>query len=115
MDLIISLMEYAQGRYSLVLLMVFLLTFAKSCAVISLLIPGTSGLLLFGALASASPGHFLLMWMSASLGAIGGNPRWQSMNTVSAQHGAHFMGIQRRCAFIHCALQQAVRFGSVSG
>ena len=72
MDLIISLMEYAQGRYSLVLLMVFLLTFAKSCAVISLLIPGTSGLLLFGPLASASPGHFLLMWMSASLGAIGG-------------------------------------------
>lgn len=48
MDLIISLMEYAQSRYSLVLLMVFLLTFTKSCAVISLLIPGTSGLLLFG-------------------------------------------------------------------
>ena len=42
MDLIISLMEYAQSRYSLVLLMVFLLTFTKSCAVISLLIPGTS-------------------------------------------------------------------------
>lgn len=72
MDLIISLMEYAQSRYSLVLLMVFLLTFTKSCAVISLLIPGTSGLLLFGTLASASVGHFLLMWMSASLGAIGG-------------------------------------------
>jgi membrane protein DedA with SNARE-associated domain len=71
-DLIISLMEYAQSRYSLVLLMVFLLTFTKSCAVISLLIPGTSGLLLFGTLASASVGHFLLMWMSASLGAIGG-------------------------------------------
>jgi membrane protein DedA with SNARE-associated domain len=34
--------------------------------------PGTSGLLLFGTLASASVGHFLLMWMSASLGAIGG-------------------------------------------
>lgn len=48
MDLIISLMAYAQGHYSLVLLMVFLLTFTKSCAVISLLIPGTSGLLLFG-------------------------------------------------------------------
>ena len=72
MDLIISLMEYAQSRYSLVLLMVFLLTFTKSCAVISLLIPGTSGLLLFGTLASASVGHFLLMWLSASLGAIGG-------------------------------------------
>lgn len=72
MDLIISLMAYAQGHYSLVLLMVFLLTFTKSCAVISLLIPGTSGLLLFGTLASASAGHFLLMWMSASLGAIGG-------------------------------------------
>ena len=72
MDLIISLMAYAQGHYSLVLLMVFLLTFTKSCAVISLLIPGTSGLLLFGTLASASVGHFLLMWMSASLGAIGG-------------------------------------------
>lgn len=72
MDLIISLMAYAQGHYSLVLLMVFLLTFTKSCAVISLLIPGTSGLLLFGTLASASAGHFLLMWMSASFGAIGG-------------------------------------------
>jgi hypothetical protein len=58
-DLIISLMEYAQSRYSLVLLMVFLLTFTKSCAVISLLIPGTSGLLLFGTLASASVGHFV--------------------------------------------------------
>ena len=72
MDLIISLMAYAQGHYSLVLLMVFLLTFTKSCAVISLLIPGTSGLLLVGTLASASAGHFLLMWMSASFGAIGG-------------------------------------------
>ena len=40
MDLIISLMAYAQGHYSLVLLMVFLLTFTKSCAVISLLIGG---------------------------------------------------------------------------
>ena len=60
MDLIISLMEYAQSRYSLVLLMVFLMTFAKSCAVISLLIPGTSGLLLFGTLASASVGHFFV-------------------------------------------------------
>ena len=30
------------------------------------------GVLLFGTLASASVGHFLLMWMSASLGAIGG-------------------------------------------
>ncbi|QGN37888.1 DedA family protein [Klebsiella oxytoca] len=72
MELIISLIEYAQGHYSLVLLMVFLLTFTKSCAVISFLIPGTSGLLLLGTLASASAGHFLLMWMSASLGAIGG-------------------------------------------
>ena len=72
MELIISLMEYAQGHYSLVLLMVFLLTFSKSCAAISLLIPGTSGLLLLGTLASASIGHFLLMWLSASLGAIGG-------------------------------------------
>jgi membrane protein DedA with SNARE-associated domain len=81
-DLIISLMEYAQSRYSLVLLMVFLLTFTKSCAVISLLIPGTSGLLLFGTLASASVGHFLLMWMSASLGAIGGF--WLSWLTGAA-------------------------------
>lgn len=72
MELIISLLEYAQGHYSLVLLMVFLLTFTKSCAIISLLIPGTSGLLLFGTLASASIGHFGLMWICASLGAIGG-------------------------------------------
>lgn len=72
MELIISLVEHAQRHYSLVLLMVFLLTFTKSCAVISLLIPGTSGLLLFGTLASTSVGHFLLMWLSASLGAIGG-------------------------------------------
>ena len=66
MDLIISLMEYAQSRYSLVLLMVFLLTFTKSCAVISLLIPGTSGLLLFGTLASASVGHLhRIRWLNA--------------------------------------------------
>ena len=32
----------------------------------------TSGLLLLGTFASASLGHFLLMWSSASLGAIGG-------------------------------------------
>ena len=50
-----------------------------------------------------------------SLGAISGNPRRQGMNTVSMQNGAHFMGIQRRCAFIHCPLQQVVRFGRVSG
>ncbi|TLV08792.1 DedA family protein [Klebsiella indica] len=72
MALIISLMAYAQDHYSLVLLMVFLLTLSKSCAAISLLIPGTSGLLLLGTLASASVGHFVLMWLSASLGAIGG-------------------------------------------
>jgi hypothetical protein len=42
-DVIISLMEYAQSRYSLVLLMVFLLAFTKSCAVISLLIPAPPG------------------------------------------------------------------------
>jgi hypothetical protein len=52
--------------------MVFLLTFTKSCALVSLAIPGTSGLLLLGTFASASLGHFLLMWSSASLGAIGG-------------------------------------------
>lgn len=50
----------------------FLLTFTKSCALVSLAIPGTSGLLLLGTFASASLGHFLLMWSSASLGAIGG-------------------------------------------
>ena len=72
MSLIISLIESAQGHYPLVLLMVFLLTFTKSCALVSLAIPGTSGLLLLGTFASASLGHFLLMWSSASLGAIGG-------------------------------------------
>lgn len=72
MSLIISLFESAQGHYPLVLLMVFLLTFTKSCALVSLAIPGTSGLLLLGTFASASLGHFLLMWSSASLGAIGG-------------------------------------------
>ncbi|VFS92638.1 SNARE associated Golgi protein [Raoultella planticola] len=34
--------------------------------------PGTSGLLLLGPLASGSLNHFLFMWLSASLGAIGG-------------------------------------------
>ena len=72
MSLIISLIESAQDHYPLVLLMVFLLTFTKSCALVSLAIPGTSGLLLLGTFASASLGHFLLMWSSASLGAIGG-------------------------------------------
>ncbi|EIV2083560.1 TPA: DedA family protein [Klebsiella aerogenes] len=72
MELIISLIERAQSHYSLVLLIVFLLTFSKSCALISFVIPGTSGLLVLGALASTSIGHFLLMWLSASLGAIGG-------------------------------------------
>ena len=66
MSLIISLIESAQGHYPLVLLMVFLLTFTKSCALVSLAIPGTSGLLLLGTFASASLGHFLLMWSSAS-------------------------------------------------
>jgi membrane protein DedA with SNARE-associated domain len=70
-DLIISLMEYAQGRYSLVLLMVFLLTFTKSCAVISLLIRAPRGCCC-SAPWHRPAGHFLLMWMSASLGAIGG-------------------------------------------
>jgi membrane protein DedA with SNARE-associated domain len=71
-SLIISLIESAQDHYPWVLLMVFLLTFTKSCALVSLAIPGTSGLLLLGTFASASLGHFLLMWSSASLGAIGG-------------------------------------------
>ena len=51
---------------------VFLLTLSKSCALISLLVPGTSGLLLLGPLASGSLNHFLLMWLSARLGTIGG-------------------------------------------
>ena len=72
MSLIISLIESAQDHYPWVLLIVFLLTFTKSCALVSLAIPGTSGLLLLGTFASASLGHFLLMWSSASLGAIGG-------------------------------------------
>lgn len=72
MSLIISLIESAQDHYPWVLLIVFLLTFTKSCALVSLAIPGTSGLLLLGTFASASIGHFLLMWSSASLGAIGG-------------------------------------------
>lgn len=92
MDVIISLMAYAQSRYLLVLLMVFLLAFTKSCAVISLLIPGTSGLLLFGTLASASVGHFLLMWMSASLGAIGGF--WLSW-LMGRRYRHHLYGIRR--------------------
>jgi len=71
-SLIISLIESAQDHYPWVLLIVFLLTFTKSCALVSLAIPGTSGLLLLGTFASASLGHFLLMWSSASLGAIGG-------------------------------------------
>jgi membrane protein DedA with SNARE-associated domain len=68
----VSLIDYAQRHYSFLLLLVFLLTFSKSCALISLLVPGTSGLLLLGPLASASLNHFLFMWLSASLGAIGG-------------------------------------------
>jgi membrane protein DedA with SNARE-associated domain len=71
-ELIISLIERAQSHYSLVLLIVFLLAFSKSCALISFVIPGTSGLLVLGTLASVSVDHFLLMWLSASLGAIGG-------------------------------------------
>lgn len=63
-----SLIEYAQRHYSFLLLLVFLLTFSKSCALISLLVPGTSGLLLLGPLASGSLNHFLFMWLSASLG-----------------------------------------------
>jgi len=69
---IYSLIESAQDHYALLLLLVFLLTFSKSCAIVSLLVPGTSGLLLLGTFASASFGHFLLMWLSAGLGAIGG-------------------------------------------
>lgn len=46
MSLIISLIESAQDHYPWVLLIVFLLTFTKSCALVSLAIPGTSGLLL---------------------------------------------------------------------
>ena len=59
MSLIISLIESAQDHYPWVLLIVFLLTFTKSCALVSLAIPGTSGLLLLGTFASASLGHFL--------------------------------------------------------
>lgn len=72
MAFIYSLIESAQDHYALLLLLVFLLTFSKSCAIVSLLVPGTSGLLLLGTFASASLGHFLLMWLSAGLGAIGG-------------------------------------------
>lgn len=72
MEFFVSLIEYAQRHYSFLLLLVFLLTFSKSCALISLLAPGTSGLLLLGPLASGSLNHFLFMWLSASLGAIGG-------------------------------------------
>jgi len=71
-EFFVSLIEYAQRHYSFLLLLVFLLTFSKSCALISLLVPGTSGLLLLGPLASGSLNHFLFMWLSASLGAIGG-------------------------------------------
>lgn len=72
MEFFVSLIEYVQRHYSFLLLLVFLLTFSKSCALISLLVPGTSGLLLLGPLASGSLNHFLFMWLSASLGAIGG-------------------------------------------
>lgn len=68
MEFFVSLIEYAQRHYSFLLLLVFLLTFSKSCALISLLVPGTSGLLLLGPLASGSLNHFLFMWLSASLG-----------------------------------------------
>lgn len=72
MDFFVLLIEHAQRHYSWLLIVVFLLTLTKSCALISLLVPGTSGLLLLGPLASGSLNHFLLMWLSASLGAIGG-------------------------------------------
>ncbi|HGF5589160.1 TPA: DedA family protein [Klebsiella quasipneumoniae subsp. similipneumoniae] len=68
MSLIISLIESAQGHYPLVLLMVFLLTFTKSCALVSLAIPGTSGLLLLGTFASASLGAIGGFWLSWWLG-----------------------------------------------
>nr|VUD34454.1 DedA-family integral membrane protein [Raoultella sp. NCTC 9187] len=86
MAFIYSLIESAQDHYALLLLLVFLLTFSKSCAIVSLLVPGTSGLLLLGTFASASLGHFLLMWLSAGLGqsADSGSPGgWDgAINTI---------------------------------
>ena len=68
MSLIISLIESAQDHYPWVLLIVFLLTFTKSCALVSLAIPGTSGLLLLGTFASASLGAIGGFWLSWRLG-----------------------------------------------
>ncbi len=72
MSLIISLIESAQGHYPLVLLMVFLLTFTKSCALVSLAIPAPPVCCCWGHSLPPASSHFLLMWSSASLGAIGG-------------------------------------------
>ncbi len=58
MSLIISLIESAQDHYPWVLLIVFLLTFTKSCALVSLAIPGTSGLLLLGNIRFRQPRTF---------------------------------------------------------
>lgn len=68
MSLIISLIESAQDHYPWVLLIVFLLTFTKSCALVSLAIRGTSGLLLLGTFASASLGAIGGFWLSWRLG-----------------------------------------------
>ncbi|MCL7652164.1 DedA family protein, partial [Klebsiella pneumoniae] len=61
MSLIISLIEGAQDHYPWVLLIVFLLTFTKSCALVSLAIPATSGLRLLGTSPAPLPGPFLLI------------------------------------------------------
>ena len=71
MSLIISLIESAQDHYPWVLLIVFLLTFTKSCALVSLAIPAPPACCCWGhSLPPAS--DISLMWSSASLGAIGG-------------------------------------------
>ena len=67
-----QLINVAQQYPALIVGLVFLLTFTKSCAIVSLAVPGTSGLLLLGPLSAGSHSLFILMWLTASAGAIGG-------------------------------------------
>ncbi|KNC91911.1 DedA family protein [Trabulsiella odontotermitis] len=67
-----QLISIAQQHSALIGIIVFVLTFTKSCAIISLAIPGTSGLLLLGPLSAGNYGLFALMWAMASLGAVSG-------------------------------------------
>ncbi|KFC10043.1 DedA family integral membrane protein [Trabulsiella guamensis ATCC 49490] len=71
-DVVNQLINTAQQHTVLISLIVFLLTFTKSCAIVSLVIPGTSGLLLLGPLSAGNVGLFAIMWAMASLGAISG-------------------------------------------